>query len=408
MRKISEIRHDLAQARQALVEVNREDKKACEEALARVNDLIAELDEASAAERAAQRLAEDTFREKERKANKKFSIVKFFRELASGAGLTGLEAEAAEEGAREFSRLGFNAQGRVIPSFILRDILGQSVSTDGAALADEAARVIMPDLKNQLVVERLGATVLTNLVGKVPVVTSTNIAAKWAAEGTDVEISKVNWAKQMLTPKRNVTRIALTKDLLHQTSVAVEQYLVNKMRTAHNELVESGVIAGANDGPTGILKTAQVNKKDVAGPITWKEVVGLETRVNVNNASRGKLGYLTNAKVMGELKTTPKIEGGDRFILEETAAGNLNGYPCEWTNLVPANTGDSAKGSAMIFGNWEDLFVGEWGGFDMVVDPFTQAGSAQTVVTINAWNDALVAEPKSFAVLTGITTTIAE
>lgn len=406
MRKISEIRNDLAQARQALVDVDRNDKKACEEALARVNDLIAELDEASAAERAAQRLAEDTFREKERKANKKFSVVKFFFELASGKGLTGLEAEAAEEGAREFSRLGFNAQGRVIPSFILRDILGQSVSTNGSVLAEEAARIMMPDLNNKLVVERLGATVLTNLVGKVPVVTSANVAAKWAAEGTDVEISKTNWAKQMLTPKRNVTRMALTKDLLHQTSVAVEQYLVNKMRTAHNELVEAGVISGATEGPTGILKTTGVNKKDVAGPITWKEVVSLETRVNVNNASRGKLGYLTNAKVMGELKTTPKIEGGDRFILEEAAAGNLNGYPCEWTNIVPSDTGASNKGSAMIFGNWEDLFVGEWGGFDMVVDPFTQAGSAQTIITINAWNDALVAEPKSFAVLTGITTTI--
>ena len=44
-----------------------------------------------------------------------------------------------------------------------------------------------------------------------------------------------------------------------------------------------------------------------------------------------------------------------------------------------------------------------WGGVDVVIDPFTQAGSAQTVITFNAWNDALVAEPKSFAVLKGIT-----
>ena len=57
----------------------------------------------------------------------------------------------------------------------------------------------------------------------------------------------------------------------------------------------------------------------------------------------------------------------------------------------------------MIFGNWNDLFVGEWGGFDLVIDPYTEAGSAQIIITINAWNDALIAEPKSFAVLTGIT-----
>jgi hypothetical protein len=84
--------------------------------------------------------------------------------------------------------------------------------------------------------------------------------------------------------------------------------------------------------------------------------------------------------------------------MEETAGNRVNGYPIDWTNIVP-----SADGSAMIFGNWEDLFVGEWGGFDVVIDPFTQAGSAQIIITINAWNDAIVAEPKSFAVLKGIT-----
>lgn len=170
------------------------------------------------------------------------------------------------------------------------------------------------------------------------------------------------------------------------------------MQTAHNELVEAGVIAGAVDGPTGILKTTGVKVIDAAGAISWEDIVALETAVNENNASKGKLGYLTNAKVWGAMKTTPKVAGGERFIMEETAGNRVNGYPADWTNLVP-----SADGSAMIFGNWEDLFIGEWGGFDLVVDPFTQAGSAQTVITINAWNDALIAEPKSFAVLKGIT-----
>lgn len=396
MRKISEIRKDLNAAVEALRSVDRNDKEAREAAITRVNDLMAELEEAEVTERAAQALAEDRFRAEERREKRRFSIVKFVNETISGT-LSGLEAKAAEEGADEYRRLGFTRNGQVIPSFILRDILGQSVTADGEALAETRPNMYMPQLTNKLAVQNLGATVLTGLVGKVPVVSSTAIAAEWATEGKEVAVKKVNWAKQMLTPKRNVTRVAVTKDLLHQTSYDVEAYLMRLMQTAHNELVEAGVIAGAVDGPTGILKTTGVKVIDAAGPITWKHIVDLETAVNENNASKGRLGYLTNAKVWGAMKTTPKTEGQDRFIMEETAGNRINGYPADWTNIVP-----SADGSSMIFGNWEDLFIGEWGGFDLVVDPFTQAGSAQTVITINAWNDALVAEPKSFAVLKGI------
>ena len=397
MRKISEIRKDLNAAVETLRGIDRTDKEAREAAITRVNELMTELEEAEVAERAAQVLAEDNFRAEERKEKKRFSLVKFINETIAGS-LTGLEAKAAEAGAEEYRRLGFTRNGQVIPSFILRDILGQSVASDGDALAETASNKYMPQLTNKLAVEKLGATVLTSLVGKVPVVSSSSVVAEWATEGKDVAVKKVDWAKQMLNPKRNVTRVAVTKDLLHQTSYDVEVYLKRLMQTAHNELVESGAIAGATDGPTGILKTSGIKTIDAAGPITWDNVVALETAVNENNASKGSLGYLTNAKVWGAMKTTPKVAGGERFIMEETAGNRVNGYVADWTNIVP-----SAGGSVMIFGNWEDLFIGEWGGFDLVVDPFTQAGSAQTLITINAWNDALVAEPKSFAVLKGIT-----
>ena len=396
-RKIAEIKNDLVEAKKALGAVDRSDKDALTAAVAKVEDLIRELDVANTEEAAEQALAERSFRTKEKTEKRKFSILKFINEVATDS-LSGLELDAAQEGAAEYDRLGFTRQGQVIPSFLLRDILGQSVTEDGDILGEVRPTVFMPQLNNKLTVQNLGATVLTGLVGKVPVASSAAVVAQWAAEGKDVEVRKINWAKNMLSPKRNVTRTAVTKDLLRQTSLDVESYLIRLMQNAHNELVEAGVIAGAVDGPTGILKTTGVKVIEAGGAITWEDIVALETAVNENNAGKGKLGYLTNAKVWGAMKTTPKVAGGERFIMEEAAGNRVNGYPADWTNIVP-----SADGSVMIFGNWEDLFVGEWGGFDIVIDPYTQAGSAQIIITINAWNDAIVAEPKSFAVLKGIT-----
>ena len=396
-RKIAEIKNDLVEAKKALGAVDRSDKDALTAAVAKVEDLIRELDVANAEEAAEQALAERSFRTKEKAEKRKFSVLKFINEVATDS-LSGLELDAAQEGAAEYDRLGFTRQGQVIPSFLLRDILGQSVTEDGDVLGEVRPTVFMPQLNNKLTVQNLGATVLTGLVGKVPVASSAAVVAQWAAEGKDVEVRKINWAKNMLSPKRNVTRTAVTKDLLRQTSLDVESYLIRLMQNAHNELVEAGVIAGAVDGPTGILKTTGVKVIEAGSAITWDDIVALETAVNENNAGKGKLGYLTNAKVWGAMKTTPKVAGGERFIMEEAAGNRVNGYPADWTNIVP-----SADGSVMIFGNWEDLFVGEWGGFDIVIDPYTQAGSAQIIITINAWNDAIVAEPKSFAVLKGIT-----
>jgi HK97 family phage major capsid protein len=395
-RKIAEIKRDLAAATEALGNVDVNDVDARNAAVAKVRSLMAEHDAAAVAEEAEQMLAERSFRNKEKQEKRRFSLIKFINELSTNS-LSGLELDAAEEGAKEYERLGFTRNGQVIPAFLMRDILGQSVSTDGDALAEIRPAVLAPALKNRLTIQKLGATVLTNLVGKVPVAASSAVTAEWAAEGKDVTVKKVNWAKNMLTPKRNVTRVAVTKDLLKQTSVDVEAYLMTLMQDAHNALIEQGVIAGATDGPTGLLKTAGVTTITADGAISWANVVGLETAVNENNANKGSLGYLTNAKVWGAMKTTPKVAGGDRFIMEESAGNVVNGYPADWTNLVP-----SADGSVMIFGNWQDLFVGEWGGYDVVIDPFSHAGSAQVVITINGYNDGVIAEPKSFAVLKGI------
>ena len=185
---------------------------------------------------------------------------------------------------------------------------------------------------------------------------------------------------------------------------------MDKIMTAHAELLETAAIAGTgtNNQPTGILNTANIGS--VAGgtngaAISWGNLVALETAVNSQNGNRGKLGYLTNAKVVGAMKTIERAQGTARFLIED---GKSNGYAVEWTNLVPSNLakGTATACSAMIFGNWEDLYIGHWGGVDIVVDPYTLAAQADVRIVLNSWDDAVVVEPKSFAAIKDITTTV--
>ena len=418
MRKIAEIRKDLnakvAEVK-ALDPQKSENAEAIKLALSAIDDLMVELKQAEAVEAAEQKLAEQKLADMQKKAGRSFSLLRFLKGASEG-NLSGLEAEVAEMGAEEYRRLGLQPQGYVVPSAFLRTAgtpTGQNskVAAEGGNLVETMSARYVDVLKEKLVLSQLGATVLTDLVGNLPVITSQQIVASWGAEGDTADITKSNYAKVTMTPHRNFVYTAVSKDLLRQTSLDVENDLLNKMVDAHANLIESAAIngTGANNQPTGILNHNGVEVVAMGtngGAITWKKIVELETKVNSKNANRGKLGYLTNAKVNGELKTIEKVANSARFLLE---GSDLNGYKYEWSNLVPSNLtkGTAAdKCSAMIFGNFQDLYIGQWGGLDIVIDGSSAATAVKGEIglVINAWNDCLVAEPKSFAVIKDIVT----
>lgn len=421
MRKIAEIRNDIAAMVEKVKTLNTgkpEQAGELKSALDSLDALQLELRAASEAEAAEQVLAERKLSDLQKKAGRSFSMLKFIRDIASGKGLTGLEAEVAEMGADEYRRLGLEPRGHVVPSAYLRASAGQNYGTDadGGYLKETMATRYVEVLKQKLPIAQLGATILTDLVGTLPVVTSAQIAAGWGAEGAQASVTKTAYAQATMTPHRNYIQVAFSKDLLRQTSFDVEADLMEKITDAHANLVEEAAIkgSGSSNQPTGLLTALASASRIVSigtngGAITWAKIVELETKVAADNGIRGKCGYLTNAKVIGELKTTERTSTNGRYLLDGDMT-KVNGYPIAMTNLVPSNltkgSGSAAATacSAMIFGNWQDLYIGQWGGIDIVVDPYSRAAYADVVITLNAWNDVLVAQPKSFAAIADITT----
>ena len=412
MRNIAEISKDLSAKVAATKAMDRKaDEAAFRAAMDEVNALTQELNDARSIEAAEQAAAARQLQDLEKKENRRFSITKFLREAAEGK-LSGLEAEVAEMGAKEYERMGLSRKGFVVPMAALRSSAGQNYTTDadGGYAKETAAPTYLEGLKDRLVVNKLGAHVLGDLVGTVPFVSAGAISAAWLAEGAEASVSKSTFAKVSLTPHRNAVIGAFSKDLLRQTSIDIDNVVMGLLLDAHASLIESACIngSGSSNQPTGILNTANIGSVaggDNGAAISWANVVKLETAINAENANRGKLGYLTNAKVIGAMKTTEKASNTARFVLDFD--GSLNGYPVEWTNLVPSNlTKGTSEGvcSAMIFGNFDDLYVGHWGGVDIVVDPYTLAADADVRIVLNSWDDCVVVNPKSFAAIKDITT----
>jgi hypothetical protein len=126
--------------------------------------------------------------------------------------------------------------------------------------------------------------------------------------------------------------------------------------------------------------------------------------VAVDNADIGSLGYMTNAKVRGALKTTSKVANTDsRMIWDED--GMINGYTPWVTNQVRGNItkGASSDLSAMFFGNWTDLVIGLWGVIDITADiPDNRTGTVRVAAIVET--DIAVRNPQSFAACLDIDT----
>ena len=341
----------------------------------------------------------------------KFSFAKFLREASSGV-LTGLEMESHQEGALEMRRIGgegakgFCISEKVLLATNVRASTGQNITTpaDGGNLAHTMPVMYFEALANALVLPSLGATFLPGLNGYLPIVRGSLFNAEWLPEGGGATIVKADFGKILMQAKRVCAIGAFSKQLLIQTSLGVENLILNGLVNANAQAILTAIINGlaANNQPVGILTTPGITI--LPGGVNgvspdWAQLVALETAVAMANADIGSLGYLTNAKVRGKLKNTLKSVGAPAYCWE---GSEVNGYKAAVTNAVPSNlTKGTSVGncSAIIFGNWKDLLIGSWGGLDIVVDSYTLAEKSELRILVNSFVDAAIANPASFSMM---------
>jgi len=284
----------------------------------------------------------------------------------------------------------------------------------GGAAVDTALMPLIEILRNKMMTRALGARVLSGLQGNLSFPKQIASAAlSWMAEnsGTNVSESDLsNFLGQVaMSPKSAQATTSVSRQLLTQASEDVEQLIRDDLAAINALGLDLAAIngSGAGNQPRGILNTTGIG--DVAGGAngaapTWDHIVGLETAVAVDNADIGNLAYLTNAKVRGTLKTTEKATGTAQFIWEKGANGfgEMNGYRAAASNQVPSNLDKGTSigvASAIIYGNWNDLMIGEWGVIEIIADPYTLKKQGLIELTSFMMADVAVRRAESFAAM---------
>lgn len=281
-----------------------------------------------------------------------------------------------------------------------RDLNVTTASQGGNFVATILATPIIEILRNRMVTERLGIQVLSGLSGNVAIPRQTGAATAYSLAEAAILTKSTQAINQLsVTPHRVGAWNSYTKQLLLQSSVDVEGFirddLMKVLAIKLDKLTLEG--SGAASEPTGVLNTPAIGAVTFGGAVTWAKAVSFETALATANADMGRMAYVTTPGTKAKWKTTLKVPSGTTpvYIWEE---GNYGGETNDGkVNMYRAASTNQISSDYVAFGNWEEAVLAMWGGFDVVVDPYTNATSATVNVVVNSFVDVAVRHAASFA-----------
>jgi len=337
-----------------------------------------------------------------------YSIVKAIKAMTTGnwSGAE-LEKEASDEISR---KTGKSPRGIFIPSDIRwqRDLIS-GVSGDGGALVatNLLAGSFIEALRARMVVKQAGALVLSGLVGDVAIPAQNAVnSASWVAENAAVTEVNPTYRQVTMAPKTLGTFTDISRHLMHQSTPAIETIVRNDIiQTLSNEVDKKAIQGdGTSNTPTGILNTSGIGSVAMGtngDQATWAKVVETWKEVATDNANIGALGWVTSPLQISRLMAIAKVSSSDSVMIMNDQ-NNLMGYKVFSTTNSPDNlTKGTASGtcSALTFGNFNDLIIGEWGSLDISVDPYTNAAKGGTRIIGLYDVDVAVRHAESFAAI---------
>jgi HK97 family phage major capsid protein/HK97 family phage prohead protease len=339
------------------------------------------------------------------KEQQSYSIARAISAQATGANC--FEREVSQELAK---KLGREAGGIYVPTYISQTrAQDATVAATAKNLISNEQVTFIELLRNMTVVIQAGATTMPGCVGNIPFARQNAAGgATWTGDnpGGGVGNSDPTTETFTMSPKQLMAKRTYSKQLLAQTAGFADRYVNEDLAQAHGLELDRAALFGTGNTNQPLGVTAMSGIGAVAGGTNgaapgWSHVVNLETAIAVANALMGNLAYITNNKARGFFKQAliAAAAGSDMIWGKDNT---INGYKALASGQVPSNFVKGSSGavcSAILFGNWRELLIAEWGALDLVTDPYSLADQGLIRVISTQLVDVNARHTQSFAVM---------
>ena len=313
-----------------------------------------------------------------RKMEKKFSLLKTIRSLAENKPLDENTNAIIEQGRAEMRKSGLSSVGQIVLPTEKRAVV--SYTADGVDTVSTDVFDLLTPLRAKNVLVQAGAKFYTNLVGdvKIPVMNGSNVT--FEAETAPAKDGGASFSHITLSPKRLTAYVDISKQMLAQDSVDIENAIREDLINAINGKIEDAVLSDFSGSTTqfkGVF--AAVKPTAVAD---FKALVDKEATVEDANVN-GTPCYILSNKAKAALRAMSKGTKSTQLVYED---GQVDGTPAYNTSHVGATN--------YLFGDMSNIVIGVWAGIDMVNDVYTQAANGCIRLVVNLYVDAQIARPE--------------
>lgn len=322
------------------------------------------------------------------KEKRNFSLVKAIRAIANNQQMDEFTASVINAGKEENRKAGISSQGQIqIPTTRADQVI--TVANEGVDVVVTDFLDILTPLRAKNVMAQAGAKIMGNLVGniQVPVMSASNV--HWEMETAEARSGVPTFSHVTLTPHRLTAFIDISKQMLVQDSLDVENTIRQDLIAAINSKLESTIL-GDGDGQEG---GANVVAPEGMFHVLADDIYNVQNFADICNAE----ALIEDANVLGECKyvMSNKAKAALRGMIKGTNGTGMvyeNGAVDGTEALNTSNVADTNY----IFGDWSNLAIGSWGGLDITVDPYSKAAAGQVRIVVNAFFDAKILRPEAF------------
>ena len=312
-------------------------------------------------------------------SEKKFNLLSAIRSIAENKPLDPEVQAVVDAGKSEMRNAGLSVNGQLqIPS---ESRAAVTVTAEGEDVVVTDFANILEPLRTKNVLAESGAHLLTGLVGdlQIPAMGAENV--NWEGETDSCQDGASTFTNVKLTPHRLSAYIDISKQFLVQDSLGAEALIRRDLVNAIQSKLEATIFStDAADGskPAGIFNGVSPTKVT-----DFKGLCTLESNVEDANFY-GPAKYIVSPKAKAAMRAMAKSTKSTQLVLE---GDNIDGVPV-------LSTGHIAK-DAFAYGDWSQLYVGQWGAIDLTVDPYTKAADGQVRLVVNCFFDFKLVRPKA-------------
>ena len=332
---------------------------------------------------------------------KSYSFLRAIRSMLPHDGVdAGFEQECSRAVAK---RIGRDPKGIFVPWDVQSHKRDLTVAGTGsnAVATNMLGGSFIEALRNAMVLNRVGATMLTGLSGDIAIPKQDAAGtAYWVSEGLAPTESQLTLGQVTGTPHSVAANQDYTRKMIMQSSVDVEALI----RADLAEIIARGIdYACFNDAgagsPSYLLGVSGVNNPSIntAGSATYAEILAFASSIAADNVSTDGASWVTTNEVFYNLCGLPRhATASAAGFIADVDNSTIIGRPAIQSESLPANTA--------VFGVWKHLIVAMWGnGLDIVVDPYTQSKAGIVQVTAFTDVDLLVRHAQAFAYNSAVT-----